>query len=162
MFYVSNDTESTKKVRALFPVDLHTNNYGNEVGITIQSGYNDLSYLELLVLLAKREIKIAITYIQSVKGSVNAIVNPITVCRTNHVEQDGVILSPVIDPGQQQTVVLAVNTPFVLNFLNFNCGLFLTIPPKSTVKYMFYISDIGNDEDVIITNAREEKKIIEK
>lgn len=119
---------------------LYTAN-GNYVenGLIISSGINNVSYRQISNQLAVEGIKVGLTYIQSA--------TPNQVKEKFNIEQNDAngnfvckVISPTIDPYQQQSQIVAVKEKYSLNG---NTAIVLhKVHPKTMLMIYFYPSEI--------------------
>ena len=110
-----------------------------EKGLIISSGINNVSYRQISNQLAIEKINVGLTYIQSV--------TPNQVKEKFNIEQNDAngnfsckLVSPTIDPYQQQSHIVAVQEKYPLNG---NTAIVLhKVHPKTIVTIYFYPSEI--------------------
>ena len=106
--------------------------------VTISSGISDISYREMLYQFMNQPFSVGMTYIQS--ATANQILETISV---NTKDSNGNLaqktLSPIIDPYQQQSTVVAMKYAYRID--GFTKLIIRQILANATVKLYFFPAD---------------------
>ena len=110
-----------------------------EKGLIISSGINNVSYRQISNQLAIEKINVGLTYIQSVTP--NQVKEKFNIEQNDsNVKFSCKLVSPTIDPYQQQSHIVAVREKYPLNG---NTAIVLhKVHPKTIVSIYFYPSEI--------------------
>ena len=124
--------------------DLVFDKKGNYVanGLIISSGIPNVTYKHIVKNFITNKFKIGLTYIQSVTE--NQVLEKFTY---KHQNSNGVfhgrVITPTIDPYQQQTNIVAVKTEYTLDG---DTEIILhKVHPKTIVRMYFYPTEIFNN-----------------
>jgi hypothetical protein len=148
MPYVVNIENTTNKIIenvSLFfgnsQNELVFNSEGNYVenGLIISSGIPQVKYIQIVKNFISNKAKIGLTYIQSATS--NQVLEKFTY---KHQNSNGVfhgrVITPTIDPYQQQTNIVAVKTEYTLDG---DTEIILhKVHPKTIVRMYFYPTEI--------------------
>lgn len=144
---VSNASNAAVSVD-LFGAYVYLNNAGFSGGsltvsnVTISSGLSNVTYYNLLNQSSVSPFTIGSTLISSVSGTTSQVLAPLTLSTLDaNGNQATKILTPTIDPYQQQSGVIELKQPFRIDgFTKLTFNLFAA----TTVQFQFYPSDTIN------------------
>jgi hypothetical protein len=132
----------------VFGAYIYLNNTGFSGGsltvsnVTITSGLSNVSYYNLLNQSSVSPFTIGSTLISSVNGTTSQVLQPLTLSTLDaNGNQATKILTPVIDPYQQQSGVIELKQPFRIDGFT---KLTFSIYASSSVQFQFYPSDTIN------------------
>jgi hypothetical protein len=132
----------------VFGAYIYLNNSGFSGGsltvsnVTITSGLSNVSYYNLLNQSSVSPFTIGSTLISSVNGVTSQVLQPLTLSTLDaNGNQATKILTPVIDPYQQQSGVIELKQPFRIDGFT---KLTFSIYAASSVQFQFYPSDTIN------------------
>lgn len=132
----------------VFGAYIYLNNAGFSSGsltvsnVTITSGLSNVSYYNLLNQSSVSPFTIGSTLISSVNGVTSQVLQPLTLSTLDaNGNQATKILTPVIDPYQQQSGVIELKQPFRIDGFT---KLTFSIYASSSVQFQFYPSDTIN------------------
>lgn len=132
----------------VFGAYIYLNNAGFSGGsltvsnVTISSGLSNVSYYNLLNQSSVSPFTIGSTLISSVNGVTSQVLQPLTLSTLDaNGNQATKILTPVIDPYQQQSGVIELKQPFRIDGFT---KLTFNIYAASAVQFQFYPSDTIN------------------
>ena len=132
----------------VFGAYVYLNNAGFSGGsltvnnVTISSGLSNVTYYNLLNQSSVSPFTVGSTLISSVAGTTSQVLQPLSLSTTDaNGNQATKILTPVIDPYQQQSGVIDLKQPFRIDGFT---KLTFTIYASSTVQFQFYPSDTIN------------------
>ncbi len=144
---VSNASNAAVSVD-IFGAYIYLNNAGFTAGslvinnVTIASGLSNTTYYNLLNQSSVSPFSIGSTLISSVNGVVSQVLQSITLSTQDANGNSAVkILTPVIDPYQQQSGVIELKQPFRIDGFT---KLTVSVFAASTVQFQFYPSDTIN------------------
>jgi hypothetical protein len=144
---VSNASNAAVSVD-IFGAYIYLNNAGFTAGslvinnFTIASGVSNTTYYNLLNQSSVSPFSIGSTLISSVNGVVSQVLQSITLSTQDANGNSAVkILTPVIDPYQQQSGVIELKQPFRIDGFT---KLTVSVFAASTVQFQFYPSDTIN------------------
>ena len=132
----------------IFGAYIYLNNAGFSNGtltvsnVTITSNLSNVSYYNLLNQSAYSPFTIGSTLISSVNGTAAQVLQPITLTTQDANGNQAVkILTPVVDPYQNQSGIVDLKQPFRIDgFTKLTFQIFAT----SSVQFQFYPSDTIN------------------
>jgi hypothetical protein len=144
---VSNASNAAVTVD-LFGAYIYLNNAGFSGGsltvsnVTIASGLSNVTYYNLLNQSSVSPFTIGSTLISSVNGTTSQVLAPLTLSTLDaNGNQATKILTPTIDPYQNQSGVIELKQPFRIDgFTKLTFSLFAS----TTVQFQFYPSDTIN------------------
>lgn len=132
----------------VFGAYIYLNNAGFSGGsltvsnVTITSGLSNVSYYNLLNQSSVSPFTIGSTLISSVNGTTSQVLQPLTLSTLDaNGNQATKILTPVIDPYQQQSGVIELKQPFRIDGFT---KLTFSIYASTSVQFQFYPSDTIN------------------
>lgn len=132
----------------VFGAYIYLNNAGFSGGsltvsnVTITSGLSNVSYYNLLNQSSVSPFTVGSTLISSVNGTTSQVLQPLTLSTLDaNGNQATKILTPVIDPYQQQSGVIELKQPFRIDGFT---KLTFSIYASSSVQFQFYPSDTIN------------------
>jgi hypothetical protein len=132
----------------VFGAYIYLNNAGFSGGsltvsnVTITSGLSNVTYYNLLNQSSVSPFTIGSTLISSVNGTTSQVLQPLTLSTLDaNGNQATKILTPVIDPYQQQSGVIELKQPFRIDGFT---KLTFSIYASSSVQFQFYPSDTIN------------------
>ena len=132
----------------VFGADIYLNNAGFSNGsltvsnVTITSNLSNVTYYNLLNQSSYSPFTIGNTLISSVNGTASQVLNPITLTTQDANGNQAVkILTPVVDPYQNQSGIVDLKQPFRIDGFT---KLTLSIFASSSVQFQFYPSDTIN------------------
>lgn len=141
---VSNASNAAVSVD-VFGAYIYLNNSGFSGGsltvnnVTITSGLSNVTYYNLLSQSSNSPFTIGSTLISSVNGTTSQVLQPITLTTQDANGNQAVkILTPVIDPYQNQSGVIELKQPFRIDGFT---KLTFTIYASTSVQFQFYPSD---------------------
>jgi hypothetical protein len=144
---VSNASNAAVSVD-IFGAYIYLNNAGFSNGsltvnnVTITSGLSNTTYYNLLNQSSVSPFSIGSTLISSINGVVSQVLQSITLSTQDANGNSAVkILTPVIDPYQQQSGVIELKQPFRIDGFT---RLTLQVFAASSVQFQFYPSDTIN------------------
>ena len=144
---VSNASASAVSVD-VFGAYIYLNNAGFSAGsltvnnVTITSNLSNVTYYNLLNQSAYSPFTIGSTLISAVNGTTSQVLQPITLTTQDANGNQAVkILTPVIDPYQNQSGVIDLKQPFRVDGFT---KLTFTIFAATSVQFQFYPSDTIN------------------
>ena len=110
--------------------------------VTITSGLSNVTYFNLLNQSSVSPFTIGSTLISSVNGTTSQVLAPITLSTLDaNGNQATKILTPVIDPYQQQSGVIELKQPFRIDGFT---KLTFSIFASTSIQFQFYPSDTIN------------------
>ena len=141
---VSNASNAAVSVD-VFGAYIYLNNAGFSAGsltvnnVTITSNLSNTTYFNLLNQSSVSPFTIGSTLISSVNGTTSQVLQPITLTTQDANGNQAVkILTPVIDPYQQQSGVIELKQPFRIDgFTKLTFQMFAS----TSVQFQFYPSD---------------------
>ena len=132
----------------VFGAYIYLNNAGFSGGsltvsnVTITSGLSNVTYYNLLNQSSVSPFTIGSTLISSVNGTTSQVLQPLTLSTLDaNGNQATKILTPVIDPYQQQSGVIELKQPFRIDGFT---KLTFSIYAATSVQFQFYPSDTIN------------------
>jgi hypothetical protein len=132
----------------IFGAYIYLNNAGFSNGsltvsnVTITSNLSNVTYYNLLNQSSYSPFTIGNTLINSVNGTASQVLQPITLTTQDANGNQAVkILTPVVDPYQNQSGIVDLKQPFRIDGFT---KLSLQIFPSSSVQFQFYPSDTIN------------------
>jgi len=132
----------------VFGAYIYLNNAGFSGGsltvsnVTITSGLSNVTYYNLLNQSSVSPFTIGSTLISSVNGTTSQVLQPLTLSTLDaNGNQATKILTPVIDPYQQQSGVIELKQPFRIDGFT---KLTFSIYASTSVQFQFYPSDTIN------------------
>jgi len=132
----------------VFGAYIYLNNAGFSGGsltvsnVTITSGLSNVTYYNLLNQSSVSPFTIGSTLISSVNGTTSQVLAPLTLSTLDaNGNQATKILTPVIDPYQQQSGVIELKQPFRIDGFT---KLTFSIYASTSVQFQFYPSDTIN------------------
>ena len=132
----------------VFGAYIYLNNAGFSNGsltvsnVTITSNLSNVTYYNLLNQSSYSPFTIGNTLISSVNGTASQVLNPITLTTQDANGNQAVkILTPVVDPYQNQSGIVDLKQPFRIDGFT---KLTLSIFASSSVQFQFYPSDTIN------------------
>ena len=132
----------------VFGAYIYLNNAGFSNGsltvsnVTITSNLSNVTYYNLLNQSSYSPFTIGNTLISSVNGTAIQVLNPITLTTQDANGNQAVkILTPVVDPYQNQSGIVDLKQPFRIDGFT---KLTLSIFASSSVQFQFYPSDTIN------------------
>ena len=132
----------------VFGAYTYLNNAGFSAGtltvsnVTITSGLSNVSYFNLLNQSSVSPFTIGSTLISSVNGTTSQVLAPITLSTLDaNGNQATKILTPVIDPYQQQSGVIELKQPFRIDGFT---KLTFSIFASTSIQFQFYPSGTIN------------------
>ena len=132
----------------VFGAYIYLNNAGFSSGsltvsnVTITSNLSNVSYYNLLNQSAYSPFTIGSTLISSVNGTASQVLQPITLTTQDANGNQAVkILTPVVDPYQNQSGIVDLKQPFRIDGFT---KLTFSIFASSSVQFQFYPSDTIN------------------
>lgn len=141
---VSNASNAAVSVD-VFGAYVYLNNAGFSAGsltvnnVTITSNLSNTTYYNLLNQSSVSPFTIGSTLISSVNGTTSQVLQPITLTTQDANGNQAVkILTPVIDPYQNQSGVIELKQPFRIDGFT---KLTFTMFASSSVQFQFYPSD---------------------
>ena len=141
---VSNASNAAVSVD-VFGAYIYLNNAGFSAGsltvnnVTITSNLSNTTYFNLLNQSSVSPFTIGSTLISSVNGTTSQVLQPITLTTQDANGNQAVkILTPVIDPYQQQSGVIELKQPFRIDGFT---KLTFSVFASSSVQFQFYPSD---------------------
>jgi len=144
---VSNASNAAVSVD-VFGAYVYLNNAGFSSGtltvnnVTITSNLSNVTYYNLLNQSAYSPFTIGSTLISSVNGTTSQVLQPITLTTQDANGNQAVkILTPVIDPYQNQSGVIDLKQPFRVDGFT---KLTFTVFASTSVQFQFYPSDTIN------------------
>ena len=144
---VSNASNAAVSVD-VFGAYVYLNNAGFSSGtltvnnVTITSNLSNVTYYNLLNQSAYSPFTIGSTLISSVNGTTSQVLQPITLTTQDSNGNQAVkILTPVIDPYQNQSGVIDLKQPFRVDGFT---KLTFTMFASTSVQFQFYPSDTIN------------------
>lgn len=144
---VSNASNAAQNID-IFGAYIYLNNSGFSNGtlttsnITISSNLSNVTYYNLLNQSSVSPFTIGSTLISSVNGTASQVLQPITLTTQDANGNQAVkILTPVIDPYQNQSSVVELKQPFRIDGFT---KLTFQIYGLSSVQFQFYPSDTIN------------------
>ena len=144
---VSNASNAAVSVD-VFGAYVYLNNAGFSSGtltvnnVTITSNLSNVTYYNLLNQSAYSPFTIGSTLISSVNGTTSQVLQPITLTTQDSNGNQAVkILTPVIDPYQNQSGVIDLKQPFRVDGFT---KLTFTVFASTSVQFQFYPSDTIN------------------
>ena len=144
---VSNASNAAVTVD-LFGAYIYLNNAGFSGGsltvsnVTISSGLSNVTYYNLLNQSSVSPFTIGSTLISSVAGTTSQVLAPLTLSTLDaNGNQATKILTPTIDPYQQQSGVIELKQPFRIDGFT---KLTFSLYAATTVQFQFYPSDTIN------------------
>ena len=144
---VSNASNAAVTVD-VFGAYIYLNNAGFSGGsltvsnVTITSGLSNVTYYNLLNQSSVSPFTIGSTLISSVNGTTSQVLQPLTLSTLDaNGNQATKILTPVIDPYQQQSGVIELKQPFRIDGFT---KLTFSIYASTSVQFQFYPSDTIN------------------
>lgn len=144
---VSNASNTAVTVD-LFGAYIYLNNAGFSGGsltvsnVTISSGLSNVTYYNLLNQSSVSPFTIGSTLISSVSGTTSQVLAPLTLSTLDaNGNQATKILTPTIDPYQQQSGVIELKQPFRIDGFT---KLTFSLYAATTVQFQFYPSDTIN------------------
>ncbi len=144
---VSNASNAAVSVD-VFGAYVYLNNAGFSSGtltvnnVTITSNLSNVTYYNLLNQSAYSPFTIGSTLISSVNGTTSQVLQPITLTTQDANGNQAVkILTPVIDPYQNQSGVIDLKQPFRVDGFT---KLTFTMFASTSVQFQFYPSDTIN------------------
>lgn len=110
--------------------------------VTISSNLSNVTYFNLLNQSSFSPFTIGSTLINSVNGTASQVLQPITLTTQDaNGNQATKILTPVVDPYQNQSGIVDLKQPFRIDgFTKLSFQIF----PSSSVQFQFYPSDTIN------------------
>jgi hypothetical protein len=141
---VANATGSTVNTD-IFGAYIYLNNAGfsagslTVAGVTISSGLSNTTYYNLLNQSSVSPFTIGATLISSVAGTTAQVLNPITLTTQDANGNQAVkVLTPVIDPYQQQSGIIELKQAFRIDgFTKLTVAVFA----NTTVQFQYYPAD---------------------
>jgi len=144
---VSNASNAAVTVD-VFGAYIYLNNAGFSGGsltvsnVTITSGLSNVTYYNLLNQSSVSPFTIGSTLISSVNGTTSQVLAPLTLSTLDaNGNQATKILTPVIDPYQQQSGVIELKQPFRIDGFT---KLTFSIFASTSIQFQFYPSDTIN------------------
>ena len=144
---VSNASNAAVTVD-VFGAYIYLNNSGFSGGsltvsnVTITSGLSNVTYYNLLNQSSVSPFTIGSTLISSVNGTTSQVLAPLTLSTLDaNGNQATKILTPVIDPYQQQSGVIELKQPFRIDGFT---KLTFSIFASTSIQFQFYPSDTIN------------------
>ena len=144
---VSNASNAAVTVD-VFGAYIYLNNAGFSGGsltvsnVTISSGLSNVTYYNLLNQSSVSPFTIGSTLISSVNGTTSQVLAPLTLSTLDaNGNQATKILTPVIDPYQQQSGVIELKQPFRIDGFT---KLTFSIFASTSIQFQFYPSDTIN------------------
>ena len=144
---VSNASNAAVSVD-VFGAYIYLNNAGFSGGsltvsnVTITSGLSNVTYYNLLNQSSVSPFTIGSTLISSVNGTTSQVLAPLTLSTLDaNGNQATKILTPVIDPYQQQSGVIELKQPFRIDGFT---KLTFSIFASTSIQFQFYPSDTIN------------------
>ena len=132
----------------VFGAYIYLNNAGFSGGsltvsnVTITSGLSNVTYYNLLNQSSVSPFTIGSTLISSVNGTTSQVLQPLTLSTLDaNGNQATKILTPVIDPYQQQSGVIELKQPFRIDGFT---KLTFSIFASTSIQFQFYPSDTIN------------------
>jgi hypothetical protein len=132
----------------VFGAYVYLNNAGFSGGsltvsnVTITSGLSNTTYYNLLNQSSVSPFTIGSTLISSVNGTTNQVLQPLTLTTQDANGNQAVkVLTPVIDPYQNQSGVIELKQPFRIDGFT---KLTFQIYASTSVQFQFYPSDTIN------------------
>jgi hypothetical protein len=132
----------------VFGAYIYLNNAGFSGGsltvsnVTITSGLSNTTYYNLLNQSSVSPFTIGSTLISSVNGTTNQVLQPLTLTTQDANGNQAVkVLTPVIDPYQNQSGVIELKQPFRIDGFT---KLTFQIYASTSVQFQFYPSDTIN------------------
>jgi len=141
---VANATGATVNTD-IFGAYIYLNNAGfvagslTVAGVTISSGLSNTTYYNLLNQSSVSPFTIGSTLISSVAGTAAQVLNPITLTTQDANGNQAVkVLTPVIDPYQQQSGIIELKQAFRIDgFTKLTVAVFA----NTTVQFQYYPAD---------------------
>jgi hypothetical protein len=144
---VSNASASAVTVD-VFGAYIYLNNAGFSGGnltvsnVTITSNLSNVTYYNLLNQSSVSPFTIGSTLISSVNGQTSQVLQPLTLSTFDaNGNQATKILTPVIDPYQQQSGVIELKQPYRIDGFT---KLSFIVAPTTSVQFQFYPADTIN------------------
>lgn len=144
---VSNASNAAVSVD-VFGAYIYLNNAGFSAGsltvnnVTITSNLSNVTYYNLLNQSSFSPFTIGSTLISSVNGTASQVLQPITLTTQDANGNQAVkILTPVVDPYQNQSGIVDLKQPFRIDGFT---KLTFTIYASTSVQFQFYPSDTIN------------------
>lgn len=132
----------------VFGAYVYLNNAGFTAGsltvsnVTISSGLSNTTYYNLLNQSSVSPFTVGSTLISSVNGTTNQVLQPLTLTTQDANGNQAVkVLTPVIDPYQNQSGVIELKQPFRIDGFT---KLTFSIYASTSVQFQFYPSDTIN------------------
>jgi hypothetical protein len=132
----------------VFGAYIYLNNAGFSGGsltvsnVTISSGLSNVTYYNLLNQSSVSPFTIGSTLISSVNGTASQVLQPITLTTQDANGNQAVkILTPVVDPYQNQSGIVDLKQPFRIDGFT---KLTFSVFASSSVQFQFYPSDTIN------------------
>lgn len=132
----------------VFGAYVYLNNAGFTAGsltvsnVTISSGLSNTTYYNLLNQSSVSPFTIGSTLISSVNGTTNQVLQPLTLTTQDANGNQAVkVLTPTIDPYQNQSGVIELKQPFRIDGFT---KLTFVIYASTSVQFQFYPSDTIN------------------
>lgn len=132
----------------VFGAYIYLNNAGFSAGsltvsnVTISSGLSNTTYYNLLNQSSVSPFTIGSTLISSVNGVTNQVLNPLTLTTQDANGNQAVkVLTPTIDPYQNQSGVIELKQPFRIDGFT---KLTFQIFASTSIQFQFYPSDTIN------------------
>lgn len=132
----------------VFGAYVYLNNAGFSAGsltvsnVTISSGLSNTTYYNLLNQSSVSPFTIGSTLISSVNGTTNQVLQPLTLTTQDANGNQAVkVLTPTIDPYQNQSGVIELKQPFRIDGFT---KLTFVIYASTSVQFQFYPSDTIN------------------
>lgn len=144
---VSNASNAAVSVD-VFGAYVYLNNAGFSNGtltvnnVSITSGLSNVTYYNLLQQSQASPFTVGSTLISSVNGQTSQVLQPITLSTTDaNGNQATKVLTPTIDPYQNQSGVIELKQPFRIDGFT---KLTFTVLASTSVQFQFYPSDTIN------------------
>lgn len=144
---VSNASNAAVSID-VFGAYVYLNNAGFSGGsltvsnVTISSGLSNTTYYNLLNQSSVSPFTVGSTLISSVNGTTNQVLQPLTLTTQDANGNQAVkVLTPVIDPYQNQSGVIELKQPFRIDGFT---KLTFQIYASTSVQFQFYPSDTIN------------------
>jgi hypothetical protein len=132
----------------VFGAYIYLNNVGFSAGsltvsnVTITSGLSNTTYYNLLNQSSVSPFTIGSTLISAINGVTNQVLQPLTLTTQDANGNQAVkVLTPTIDPYQQQSGVIELKQPFRIDGFT---KLTFSIFASTSVQFQFYPSDTIN------------------